>query len=124
MKARIEKIEDFLNTLNVENVDIVYCVNAEEVNSYDDIYEAIENNNGFDVEIVYYVSAINYLKENDPSLRESLGIANDFGFELKNLSSEVLASLLASETARNDFSELKEEIDQFFDELEEDEDEN
>ena len=37
-----------------------------------------------------------YLKENDPSLSESLEIAAELGYDFKNLNSEILASLLAS----------------------------
>ena len=45
-------------------------------------------------EIIYYSRAIDYLKENDASLKESLEIAGEFGFPLDKLSSEVLATLL------------------------------
>lgn len=45
-------------------------------------------------EIIYYHKAIDYLKEHDPSLRESLDLAQDMGFEAKNLNSETLATLL------------------------------
>lgn len=122
-KTRTEKIEDFLRGLNVENLDVLEYVNAEEVNNYDDVYNAINmyvDANGFDVEIIYYASAMKYLTENDTSLRESLEIASDMGFEVKNLSSEVLASLLASRKCREDFQELEREIDNFFDNLEDD----
>ena len=54
-------------------------------------------------------------------------IAIEYGYELENLSSEVLASLLASQNARSEFYELQSEIDEFFqdlcDELEEEEEE-
>jgi hypothetical protein len=44
-------------------------------------------------EIIYYSKAVNYLLENDASLRESLGLANDLGFTLDNLNSETLATI-------------------------------
>lgn len=119
-KTRTEKIEDFLRCLNVENLDVLYYVDVDEVNSFDDVYEAIDDANGFDVEIIYYASAMKYLTENDTSLRESLEIASDMGFEVKNLSSEVLASLLASQRCREDFQLLYDEIKDFFNELEDD----
>ena len=118
MKTRTEKIEDFLRGLNVENLDVLEYVDVDEVNSFDDVYEAIDDANGFDVEIIYYASAMKYLTENDTSLRESLEIASDMGFEVKNLSSEVLASLLASQRCREDFQLLYDEIKDFFDDLE------
>lgn len=120
---KIEKIENFLESLSTE-VDILNFVDIENIdysNAYQSIYEMIEENGGFHVEIIYYSKAIEYLKENDPSLHESLEIADEFGFNLKNLNSEILASLLASENARNDFAELKTEINDFFVELEKEE---
>lgn len=119
--TRVQKIENFIKTLSVENLDLSYLIDAKEVNSFDDMLNQLEENNGFDVEIIYYASAIKYLSENDNSLRNSLEIAADMGFDLKNLNSETLASLLASQTAREDFQELESEITSFFDELEEEE---
>lgn len=95
--------------VNIENIDIE--------NAFESIQETIEENGGFDIDIIYYSNAIEYLQENDPSLRESLEIASDFGFELKNLTSEVLASLLASQNVRSEFYELQSEIDEFFEDL-------
>ena len=44
-------------------------------------------------------------------------------WQQKNLNSEVLASLLASRNAREDFADLREEIEDFFAELEEEDEE-
>ena len=65
-------------------------------------------------EIVYYTSAMDYLKDNDNSLRTSLEIASNYGYELKNLSSEILASLLLQE-------DLMEELISFINEVEQEE---
>ena len=83
----------------------------------------IIDNNGFDMEVIYYSNAINYLRENDPSLKESLGIASEYGFELDSQSSETLASLLKSQNERENFIELESEINDFFSGLEEEEEE-
>ena len=69
------------------------------------------------MEVIYYASAMEYLMENDNSLRESLEIANDLGYELKNLNSEILASLLASQNSRDEFADLESEINSFFDDI-------
>lgn len=119
------KIENFLSELNTE-IDVLNYVNIDNIdhnNAFDSIYQMIEDNNGFDIEIIYYSNAIEFLAKNDPSLHESLEIASDYGFEVKNLNSEILASLLASENARNEFYELEHEINMFFEELEEEEEE-
>jgi hypothetical protein len=134
MKALTQEQKDsitkFLNDLDID-ITITDYVNAEDIdieNAYESILEVLQENGGFNVEIIFYTRAMEYLKENDPSLQESLEIANDFGFSLDSLNSETLASLLASRNAEEQFFELQSEIDEFFqdlcDELETEEDEN
>ena len=125
MKTKNERIEDFLKSLNIDNLDVMDYVNIDDIDfsdAYQSIYEMIDDKGGFDVEIIYYSNAIDYLSKNDPSLHESLELAYEFGFELSKLNSEVLASLLASENCRNDFSALQTDIEDFFNELSQDED--
>lgn len=57
-------------------------------------------------EIIYYHKAIDYLKEHDPSLRESLGYASDCGYKLESLSSEDLATLLYQQKLLDDIEEV------------------
>lgn len=126
MKTKDEKIIEFLSDLDTE-IDVPYMVNIGNIdfdNAYDSIYNMIEYSNGFDIEIIYYSRAIEYLSENDASLRESLAIAGEMGYDTENLNSEILASILASQNVREEFSELENEINEFFEELaEEDEEE-
>lgn len=122
MSTRVEKIEDFLANLDT-TIDILSKVNAEDIDSFDDLYKALDNNNGFDVEITYYASAMEYLRMHDSSLRCSIEIAEEYGYTLSSINSELLASLLASSVCKDEFMELKSEIDDFFDELEDDEEE-
>lgn len=117
------KIENFLRGLDTE-VDVLYFVDIDNIdfeNAFDSIRDMIEENNGFDIEVIYYGNAMKYLMENDPSLQESLAIAHDMGFTTDGLNSEILASLLASQNSRNDFYDLKDDINTFFEELEEEE---
>lgn len=51
-----------------------------------------------------------YLTNHDPSLRDSLKLAHDFGFSLENLNSEALASLLKSEICREEWVKAESEI--------------
>ena len=121
-----EKIESFLRSLKTE-VEIMDYIQVEDIDysdAFNSICDMISDNNGFDIEIIYYASAINYLKENDPSLRESLQIASEYGFSLDKLNSETLASLLASQNAREEFYELQDDINDFFSELETESEEN
>ena len=116
------KIENFLRELNTE-VDVLNYVNIEDIDynyAFDSIVDMINDKNGFDFDVIYYSNAIDYLSENDPSLNESLGLAYEMGFTVDSLNSEILASLLYTENVKNDFYQLENEINDFFEDLAED----
>lgn len=125
MKSQnIEKVQAFLRTLNVEGVDIPYHIDVEEIdieNPFESIREQLEDGGAFDIEIIYYSRAIEFLTAHDPSLRTSLQLAEDMGYTPSNLSSEILASLLAGDVARDEFNDYEREIETFFEEIKEDE---
>ena len=111
-----DEIKKFLSGLKT-NVDILDYIDVEKIdaeNAFESIYEMIEENGGFDIEVIYYSNAIKFLAENDPSLRESLELAEEFGYSAKDLNSVILASLLASKIEREKFEELRHEIETFF----------
>ena len=118
------KIEAFLNLLDAKleiNDKLINYVDIDEIDNDDafsSIYDMIDENGGFNCEVIYYSNAIKYLQENDASLMESLEIASDLGYEVKNLNSEILASLLKSQNVRDEFLELRDEINNFFESLE------
>ena len=118
------KIEAFLNLLDAKieiNDKLINYVDIDEIDNDDafsSIYDMIDENGGFNCEVIYYSNAIKYLQENDASLMESLEIASDLGYEVKNLNSEILASLLKSQNVRDEFIELRDEINNFFESLE------
>ena len=95
-----------LFTDNLEVMDYLTYFKIEKTTCYEDFEEYLENSNVFDVDIIYYSTAMEYLAENDASLKESLELANELGYSLDNLSSEVLASLHASNKLREDFAEI------------------
>ena len=67
-----DEIKKFLSGLKT-NVDILYYVDVEKIdaeNAFDSISEMIEENGGFDKEVIYLNNAINFLAENDPSLQD------------------------------------------------------
>jgi hypothetical protein len=116
-----QKIVNFLNSLNTE-ISITDYVSLDDIdfqNAFDSIFESIQDNNGFDIEIIYYFDAIEYLKENDASLMESLSIATEYGYKIEDINSEILASLLASKNAVENFYNLESNINTFFLELSE-----
>jgi hypothetical protein len=121
---RAEKIEKFFREeVAMNDIDVMYFINADEVKSFDDVYEAIDNDGGFNVEIIYYTAAMEYLMARDPSLRESIKIAEEYGYTLKNVTSEELASLLASRECREEFMSYEDEITEFFEMINNQEDE-
>ena len=119
-ETRLTAMKTFYATLTSE-IDLPYFADASH-ESFDDLREAIQDGNGFDVEIIYYSRAMEYLIENDTSLRRSLELASEMGYEPKNLSSEILASILASENSRSECEELETERTEFFDKLNEERD--
>ena len=114
-----DKIYDFLAKLNTE-IDVVSFVDIDNIDLDDPYYsicQMIEDSNGLDIEIIYYTRAIQYLADNDCSLRDSLEIASEYGYDCGDLNSEILASLLASRNSREDFSVLQNKIEEFFEEI-------
>lgn len=106
-----EKIEKLLS-----DIDIEVSLKDEAIETFDELREFLEEDQGsFNVEIIYYARAMEYLSENDPSLNESMALAQDMGYEPKDINSELLASILASQNVRNDFDELENEISELLD---------
>lgn len=91
----------------------------ETFSDFDELRELIDNNGGFNVEVIYYANAIAYLAKNDPSLNDSLELAAEMGYIPQKLNSEVLASLLASQNARIEFEDMESEITELINSFEE-----
>ena len=105
---RDEKIIDLLDTLAdkyIGDTPSEYLSNKEDLTDVNDLFDDLQNNGYFNEEVIYYSSAIRYLKDNDPSLTESLEIATEYGYEAKNLNSELLATLHASHKKEETFFE-------------------
>lgn len=114
------QIETFLKSLNIDNLEIMDYVDIEDIdmnNAFESIFDMLDEKDAFNIDIIYYYNAMEYLKEHDNSLNESLNLAMLMNYDLENLNSEVLASLLASENARNDFYKKEKEITNFFNSL-------
>ena len=120
-EKQTQKIVDFFTEIeNDTKIEILSNIELNDIdleNPFDSIYTAIDENNGFDIEIIYYSNAMEYLTRNDNSLRESIEIALDYGYELKNINSELLASLLASQNSRYEFNQYENEINELFNTL-------
>lgn len=100
-EKQIEEIIEGLEEIEEKyslGIDIEEIENLLIENPYPDtlneIYEKICEDNVINKEIIYYSNAMKFLSENDPSLTDSLSIANEYGYNLENLNSEILATLL------------------------------
>ena len=112
-----KQITEFLKSIHIDNVDIMDFVNIDEIdhdNPAESIFDMINDNGGFNVDIIYYSNAIEYLKRHDNCLTESIEIAIEYGYTLENINSELLASLLASKKSMIDFWDYQDEINNFF----------
>lgn len=65
-------------------------------------------------DIIYYSKAMEYLAENDASLRESLELAQDCGYEAKALNSELLATILYQQKLSEKISTVVSGIESYF----------
>tara|TARA_R110002020_G_scaffold409564_1_gene619274 strand:+ start:184 stop:594 length:411 start_codon:yes stop_codon:yes gene_type:complete len=120
-EKRIELLQDFVSTLSVDGVDLEYHIdwgNTDTIEDFDDMTEMLSESGAFNIEVIYYGSAMEYLTQNDTSLTRSLGLAHEFGYTPDNINSELLASLIKSEDAREEWDEYSSEVDDFFYELE------
>jgi hypothetical protein len=113
-KAKFQEVIESTTLLN-DHIDFAYMVSddGEQFASEDELREYLQER-VYEQEIIYYTNAAKYLLENDPSLTESLELAQDMGFDMKSLNSEKLATLhlqqkLSEELAETDFSECFEE---------------
>lgn len=111
----MKTINEFLDTLDTE-LDLSY--EYSDGITFDEFCENVERQIN-ETEVIYYSVAMEYLSKNDPSLNESMSIANEFGFETENLNSETLATLLNQQNLRQEFYDLQDEIEEYFDEYDE-----
>ena len=101
------QILEILNSTRID-IDWVYYLDFDNIDLEEDLSEQIkeqltDSTECFDVNITYYSNAMEYLSRNDASLQASMELASEMGYEVANLNSEILASILASQKLRNDF---------------------
>jgi RNAse (barnase) inhibitor barstar len=100
-------IEDYLKENDCQSLNI------------DSLYDHLCNNSVFQCEIIYYSNAIEFLKENDISLRESLEIASDLGYTTDQLNSETLATLLATKYVQLEWCDIEPVVETLLTQIEE-----
>ncbi len=115
MRNKQEIIEYFDRISADLEFDIMEHLTEDDLDNIEDFFDLMEllrDYSAFNIDIIYYHKAMKYLQENDPSLTESLNIANELGYKICDLNSELLASLLASQQAEEEFSEYEDKINE------------
>lgn len=103
------KNED-LNQFNyITDTDYKYHIEGSD--SIDDLREALLNNIA-ETDVIYYSNAMDFLAEEDQSLQESIELALEYGYNLADISSELLATMLLQKR-------MEEELDDFITTVEE-----
>lgn len=126
--TREEQITNFLSKLDtdIQIMDHLTDCDIEELNDLEEgqaewLFDHLNDSGAFNVDIIYYDNAMEYLSKHDNSLCDSMEIADEYGLRPCDLNSETLASLLASRKATENFWEAQKEIETFFEELNENE---
>ena len=117
MRNKQEIIEYFDRISADLEFDIMEHLTEDDLDDMEDFFDLMEllrDYSAFNIDIIYYHKAMKYLQENDPSLTESLNIANELGYSINssNLNSELLASLLASQKAEEELYEYETQINE------------
>jgi len=117
---RAKKLQE-LTKLIEEKTDIFItdCLDEQEIEEMfndswnaDTLFNRLDRNEAFNIEIIYHYNAMEYLSQHDNSLTSSLELAWNMGFRLKDLNSETLASLHASQKAMDDYYDITDEINE------------
>ena len=115
------KEENYINFFsklsNKVDIDFNYFIDIENNIDFESIADTLIDNDALTDEVIYCSTAISFLAENDASLLKSLNLAYELGYEVHNINSELLATLLSSEDLRNDFYGLETEITEFLNDL-------
>lgn len=119
----IDKIQDIIDDTEWLS-DVSFDMDESDIRSADDVINYLEDGIN-EIEVIYSANAMKILSENDQSLQISMGYANDLGFSCKDINSELLATILCQESARDELSDVRDDIEEVVDEwLESDEEDD
>ena len=117
----IDKIQDLIDDTEWLS-DVSFDMDKDEISSADDVVNYLEDRIN-EIEVIYYDRAMKVLSEHDASLQDSLGYADEMGYSCGDLNSELLATILCQEKAREELYDIRDDIEDVVDEwLDSDED--
>ena len=114
MKNKLQQLAED----NKFDIDLAYLYCEDDIfpDFLDKVNDAIMHE-----DIVYYYKAMEYLKENDASLSDSLDIASEHGYTTQQLNSELLATLLYQQRLTEQWYEIEEQVKEMFFDYEQEE---
>ncbi len=121
-KEQIIKI--FKETKYIDNwFDYEYyiedAINDKDISVFDDGIDNLL----CDYLIIYNHKAMDFLMEEDPSLKEAFDYAKELGYTLDNLDSEKLANLVLEARIKDEWHEIRDDIENILEDDTDDEDE-
>ena len=117
----VQEAYDQLNNLYLDGERITYFIDESDLYagmSMDSIDEAAERYISEHCDIIYYSNAIDFLQTHDPSLTDSLDLARDYGYDIGSLNSEVLATLLNEQFMRQEWYDMRDDVESIIDDIE------
>ena len=103
-------------SLDIETIPYEYYDDLEDAKDFERYFEELEEST-YQVECIYYSNAMKYLTEHDTSLNESLEIASEMGYEVEDLNSELLATLLMQRKESEALYDAKNDLEDLYNEF-------
>lgn len=94
-----------------DNIDLNDILNYNEINTLEDLEDCL-NEKILEIQIIYYATGINILKEEDQSLTESLEQAYECGYTITDINSELLATLLIQKRCFDELYDFMQEVEE------------
>jgi len=98
-----EQLKELFNNTSFEHYEYDNIDNAK------DLIEQMREEISED-EVIYYSKAMEYLLENDPGLQCSLYLASNLGYNIDDINSELLATILQQNKLTEELASLKDDI--------------
>ena len=103
-------------SLDIETIPYEYYDDFEDAKDFERYFEELEYST-HQTECIYYSNAMKYLSEHDNSLNESLEIASEMGYEVEQLNSELLATLLMQRKELEALYDAKDDLEDLYNEF-------
>lgn len=117
IQTKAQKIMQIINEIDNNTLDLKYFINEtdlDDINNIDDLQDYLkllnQDRDVTNTEIIGYYNAMQYLLENDYSLKDSIDIAYEYGYTTNEIHSELLASLLATRIKEDKFYKMIDDI--------------